>query len=145
MTPQELTTLTEHALAVAQLTSEFFGVKTPEVRVKDIRTGWARGGVLIVIPTWPWAQGEDYFTAYVVHEVAHVYRKWVSTSWWTEKTHGKEFHEAETRALAQWGLVPVYARANVHQLKKLNGDVVFTRTWRKGRVRREQKLVSGQG
>jgi len=128
--------LEEHARLVAQLTADFFGIKVPELKMMDANKGYAYAHRnLVTIPWWCTQHGEHYFTAYVVHEVTHIYRFHVNAgAWMREPSHGREFHDSERRALAQWGLEPVYARAYIKELR-FNGQVVFNRAVEHAKIR----------
>jgi hypothetical protein len=41
--------------------------------------------------------------------------------------HGPEFHADERRALAFFGLVPVYNRVYIRELRTLSGETVYCR------------------
>jgi len=137
---QDRAKLEEHARLVAQLTADFFGIKVPELKMMDANKGYAYGHRnLVTIPYWPARHGEHYFTAYVVHEVTHIYRFSLHPDhWFSEPSHGIEFHASERRALAQWGLEPVYARAYVKELR-FNGQVVFNRAVEHAKIRAQWK------
>jgi hypothetical protein len=136
---QDRAKLEEHAKTVAQLTAEFFGIPVPELVMTNANKGYAYGHKdLVTIPWWCTGHGEHYFTAYVVHEVTHIYRFHVNQgAWMGEPSHGIEFHTSERRALAQWGLVPVYARAYVKELR-FNGQVVFNRAEEHAKIRAQR-------
>jgi hypothetical protein len=133
---QDRAQLEEHAKTVAQLTADFFGIPMPELVMTDKNKGFAFAyRNLVEIPYWPARHGEHYFTAYVVHEVTHLYRFSLHKDrWYSEPSHGTEFHTSERLALAQWGLEPVYARAYIKELR-YNGQVVFNRAVEHAKIR----------
>jgi predicted SprT family Zn-dependent metalloprotease len=93
-----------------------------KIRVKEIRQGFAYyESRAISIPIWAYLQGQDYFRAYVLHELGHF------INYDTTKTYGhnENFKKIEKELLAGFGLVPIYKRVYLKALKNDKGDLVW--------------------
>jgi hypothetical protein len=102
------------------------------ITVKDVKRGAAHYGTQkITIPIWPYVMhSEEYFFAYVIHELVHFYNGRLD--------HGKKFKETETDMLKSFGLTPAgYKRAYYSELYS-GSERVFI-SWRK--VRRDKKAA----
>lgn len=138
--------LQERAEGVALRTANFFGIPVPAVEVKRARKGWCWPWLnKISIPVWAWDNGEQYFDAYVVHEVTHQRRFIVKTLYsHAEAMHGPEFHADERRALAFFGLVPVYNRVYIRELRTLSGETVYRKKSLKERVEKYRAVQTAK-
>lgn len=99
------------------------------IRWKDVKAGYAHNRTdlrtpYITMPIWVLSQGTEYAWAYMIHEVCHFI---VWYNWPGAKAHGDLFKKYERKWLGEFGLVPVYARAYVKELRSAAGQTL----WRK--------------
>jgi hypothetical protein len=93
-----------------------------KIRVKEIRQGFAYyESRAISIPIWAYLEGQDYFRAYILHELGHF------INYDTMKTYGhnENFKKIEKELLTGFGLVPIYKRVYLKALKNDKGDLVW--------------------
>jgi len=109
---------------IADLTADFFQLVTkPVVKFKNVSRGRANlNKGYFTIPLWSAKYGEDFLTYYTVHETCH----------FKYGPHGKSFKAGEIKALAQWGLKPVYAKAYPKRIYNTAGETVYE-SWREKR------------
>lgn len=90
--------------------------------VRSIQAGYCNHNKnIIVIPGWIEKFPYSYQIAYVLHEIAHAL---VGPG----HLHDSVFRSQEQKMLEEWGLVPVYSRAYIRELRsKDSGEVLYKR------------------
>jgi predicted SprT family Zn-dependent metalloprotease len=101
-----------------------YNLEPIKIRVREISRGFAYyDSRAISIPIWAYLQGQDYFRAYVLHELGHF------INYDTTKTYGHNdnFKRIEIDLLSGFGLVPIYKRVYIKALKNDRGDLVWVK------------------
>ena len=121
---EEIKEAQKEAERIKDLLLAGYQIAPVDIKVKDIRRGYASYTRYISIPLWAFWQGKDFFTYYIIHEVCH----FINHDRGGNYGHSGKFKEIETGVLGQWGLKPIYNRAYVKQLRGGNGQLL----WDKG-------------
>lgn len=114
--------LQKEAEDLKNLLVEEFKLRPIKLKVKNISRGRAiYQSRFISIPVWAYSWGEHYFYYYIIHEISHFinYDKLNNTG------HNDLFKGIEKEILKEWGIIPVYNRAYVKELKADNGDILY--------------------
>ncbi len=102
-----------------------YNLEPYNIKVKNLKTcGRIRYKTrFISIPLWSYEQGGiPFFTAYVLHEIAHIIRYYICR----ENNHGENFHRLEKKLLKIHGLVTVkYRRSFYNELEDVNGKTLW--------------------
>lgn len=95
-----------------------------EIKFKRIQRGHAYFKTRrITIPTWVLEGVKEYRIYYVVHELTHfIERKLIGFT-----RHDTLFKNIETKILKDYGIIPIYSRAYIKQLKNFQGQVLCGR------------------
>ncbi|HDY88538.1 hypothetical protein LCGC14_0360470 [marine sediment metagenome] len=113
---------------------DLYNLPNVKLRMVDNTHGYANYGTrVLAIPLWAFslsAKGYgsreypiEFRYAYVLHEISH----FINIDSGGQYGHQGTFRTAERKLLAEFGLIPVYSRAYIKQLKTENGSVVYAR------------------
>ncbi len=113
---------------------DLYSLSDVTLRLADKRRGTAYYATrVLAIPLWIFSLSKkgygsrdypiEYQYAYVLHEIAHFINRDVHYA----QGHQRTFRTVERKLLADFGLVPVYNRVYIKQLKTENGNIVYTR------------------
>ncbi len=103
------------------------------LRLRDNHNGKANyTNRTLTIPYWLFNFSKDYSNSnnpleyqyyYILHEICH----FIVNDKYGFHGHQGLFRETEHKMLSEFGLIPIYARAYVKQLKTENGETVYMR------------------
>ena len=110
-----------------------YGLRNITLRLADNRIGNANYfDRILTLPYWLFNFSNNYNNNnkpleyqyyYVLHEICH----FIVNDKHRFYGHQGLFRETERKMLSEFGLVPIYARAYVKQLKTENGETIYTR------------------
>jgi hypothetical protein len=74
----------------------------------------------INIPLWSYNRGLNYFYSYVLHEVSHFLNNYKGNY-----GHSSEFKNIEKKLLIDFGMIPIYKKVYIKELKSESGETLF--------------------
>jgi predicted SprT family Zn-dependent metalloprotease len=124
MKNEKIEVIQKEADELKDLIIEKYNLTPIKLKVKNISRGWAYyDSRYISIPIWAYKYGWEYFYSYVLHEVSHFinYDRGGITG------HTNKFKEIEKELLAGYGLIPIYKRAYIKELRNDKGDTLWVK------------------
>lgn len=102
-----------------------YKLKSTIIKVKNLKTSGSFSHLtrFIYIPLWAYEQGGvKFFTAYVLHEIAHLIRYDI----YKDTSHDRDFRSLEIKLLKEHNMIPLqYARAFYYRLESINGKLLW--------------------